>query len=136
MDARIYPPGSFSSDLIPITGVDVCSSVSTASFEDSFVAPVAAPDSSNGGPGPYSTCNMLTVTAGEGNAGLGHVGESILFENAGPSTCTLYGYPGVTVTSPPGTLTVNETPNGYLGGIRDEHWPSESGAGSHRFLSH
>ncbi len=122
--ARIYPPGSFSSDLIPITGVYVCSSASTANFEDSFVAPVAAPDSSNAGPGPYSTCNMLTVTAGQGNAGLGHVGVAILFENAGPTTCALYGYPSVTVNANGVTSTVGDTPNGYLGGILGTNVPS------------
>jgi hypothetical protein len=67
---------------------------------------------------------MLTVTAGEGNAGLGHVGESILFENAGTTTCTLYGYPSVVVTSTQGTVTANETPNGYLGGIVGTNVPS------------
>jgi hypothetical protein len=113
---RVYPPGSFSAYIIPITGVSVCSSPSTSNYQDSFVAPVAVANSSNAGPGPYNTCDMLDVSFGQSGAGLGHVGEPILFHNAGTTTCTMYGYPAVAVSSNGKAPGTDYTPSGYLGG--------------------
>ena len=121
---RVYPPGSFSASFIPITGVSVCSSPSTASYQDSFVAPVAAANSSNEGPGPYNTCNMLDMEIGQSGAGLGHVGEPILFRNAGTTTCTMYGYPSVIMFVNGEASGVDDTPNGYLGGTSGSTIPT------------
>jgi hypothetical protein len=121
---RVYPPGSFSPDFIPITSVSVCGSPSTASYQDSFVAPVASANSSNQGPGPYNTCDVLAVSLGQSGAGLGHIGEPIVFQNTGTTTCTMYGYPSVKV-SPNGLASgVDDTPNGYLGGLSGSTIPT------------
>jgi hypothetical protein len=121
---RVYPPGSFSADFIPITEVSVCSSASTASYQDSFVAPVASANSSNEGSGSYNTCDVLTVSLGQSGAGLGHVGEPIVFQNTSSTTCTMYGYPLVKVTSNGPTSGTDDTPNGYLGGLSGSTIPT------------
>jgi Protein of unknown function (DUF4232) len=113
---RVYPPGSFSAYSIPVTNVSVCSSPSTAGYQDSSVAAVAAATPSNVGPGPYDACDKLDMSIGQGGAGLGHISEPILFRNAGTTTCTMYGYPSVIVSANGATSGVDDTPNGYLGG--------------------
>lgn len=114
---RVYPPGSFSSYLIPITGISVCSSPSTSSYQDSFVAPVQAASSVDTGVSPYGTCNQLDMSIGQEGAGLGHIGEPVLFRNAGSSTCTMFGYPSITMFTHGNPSGVDYTPNGYLGGV-------------------
>ena len=121
---RVYPPGSFSSFSIPVTGVNVCSSPSTANYEDSFVAPVTDANPSNVGPGAYNTCDMLDMSIGQGGAGLGHIGEPILFRNAGTTTCIMSGYPSVVMSANGEISGVDYTPNGYLGGVSGSTIPT------------
>jgi hypothetical protein len=126
LSVRVYPPGSFSADFIPITGLSVCSSPSTASYQDSFVAPIASANSSNEGPDPYNTCDVLDVSLGQSDAGLGHIGEPIVFRNTGATTCTMYGYPGVRVSSNGQASGADDTPNSYLGGLSGSTIPTVS----------
>jgi Protein of unknown function (DUF4232) len=121
---RVYPPGSLTAYFIPITGVDVCSSPSTANYQDSHVGPIAEASPSNVGPGPYNTCDVLDLSIGQSGAGLGHIGEPILFRNAGTSTCTMYGYPSVVMSTNGATSAVEYTPNGYLGGVSGTNLPT------------
>jgi hypothetical protein len=62
---------------------------------------------------------QLQISAGHEGAGLGHEGGAILFENVGPSPCSLQGYPGVAGLSTTGAQAVQAewTPQGYLGGL-------------------
>ena len=58
-------------------------------------APVAA--ATPAGPGPCQS-SELKVTLGKGNAAAGTAFYEILFRNHSSTTCTLYGFPGVSFT--------------------------------------
>ncbi|HEX8771211.1 MAG TPA: DUF4232 domain-containing protein [Acidimicrobiales bacterium] len=62
----------------------------------------------------------LRVSAGDGGAGLGHVGFPILFVNIGTSPCSLTGFPGVAAIDTHGVqlAQARRTLAGYLGGVR------------------
>ena len=61
---------------------------------------------------------QISVTAGAGDAGLGHVGVVLRFRSTASRTCTLSGYPGATfVTAGGRDVAARRTPNGYLGGL-------------------
>jgi hypothetical protein len=61
----------------------------------------------------------MFVSVGRPGAGLGHVGEPLLFRNTGAATCVLGGYPGVALVdkSGSGQVQASRTPSGYLGGL-------------------
>ncbi|HVC14496.1 MAG TPA: DUF4232 domain-containing protein [Acidimicrobiales bacterium] len=61
----------------------------------------------------------LSISHGQGGAGLGHEGGPLLFKNTGSSTCTLSGYPGVAALNATGQQVsqAQRSPNGYLGGM-------------------
>jgi uncharacterized protein DUF4232 len=70
------------------------------------------------GAAPPCRSGQISVSAGASAAGLGHLGEPLLFQNVGRATCLLRGYPGVALVSPDGRqLQVRRTPSGYLGGL-------------------
>jgi hypothetical protein len=61
---------------------------------------------------------QISVTAGAGGAGLGHVGVVLRFRSTASVTCTLSGYPGATfVTAGGRDVPARRTRNGYLGGL-------------------
>jgi hypothetical protein len=60
----------------------------------------------------------ISVTAGGGGAGLGHVGIVLRFRSTASAVCVLSGYPGATfVTSAGHDVPARRTRNGYLGGL-------------------
>ena len=63
--------------------------------------------------------SQLSISAGQSEAGLGHIGVPLLFRNTGPAACSLYGYPGVAGLDAEGNQVVQatRTPSGYLGGL-------------------
>jgi len=61
---------------------------------------------------------QVSVSLGQGTAGLGHAGFTLLFTNTGTAPCALTGYPGAALVAAGGRqLQVRRTPNGYLGGL-------------------
>ncbi|MGI8715355.1 MAG: DUF4232 domain-containing protein [Solirubrobacteraceae bacterium] len=60
----------------------------------------------------------ITVSTGEGGAGLGHVGLPLLFRNTGRATCIMTGYPAATLVTAGGhRVAARRTRGGYLGGL-------------------
>jgi hypothetical protein len=51
---------------------------------------------------PTCTTGSLQVTVGPGNGAAGSIYYPLLFTNTSAVTCTMYGYPGVTLVSQPG----------------------------------
>jgi Protein of unknown function (DUF4232) len=51
---------------------------------------------------PTCTTGSLQVTVGPANGTAGSIYYPLLFTNTSPVTCTMYGYPGVTLVSQPG----------------------------------
>jgi Protein of unknown function (DUF4232) len=109
--------------LIVLASVAGCSSSSSSSPSTSASAPTtfspAGPGSSTTAPAtaPVSTLSPavavpppcatsgLNVTLGASNGAAGSVYQTIVFTNTSGATCTLYGYPGVSlVSAPPYTL--------------------------------
>lgn len=62
---------------------------------------------------------QLTITVGDIEAGLGHRGGPLLFENTGTQSCVLSGYPSVTLADSEGTTieVASQTLMGYMGGL-------------------
>lgn len=82
-------------------------------------APTTTSTTAASGP-PRCTFAQLTISVGQSGAGLGHEGGTILFENKGPSQCSLSGYPGVAALNATGqqVAQAERTPSGYLGGMQ------------------
>lgn len=93
-------------------------------------APTTAPGSSTSTPGTVApraragvssrgcAAGQVSVSVGSSTAGLGHLGEPLLFENVGSAACALSGYPGAAVVGAAGRqVQFRRTPNGYLGGL-------------------
>ena len=83
-------------------------SPSSPAAAGSGTAPPSAPATSLSpavaGPAPCATSG-LNVTLGAGSGYAGGVDQTIVFTNTSGATCTLYGYPGVSlVSAPPYTL--------------------------------
>ena len=98
--------GCGSSSSSPSTPASSASSSSPASAPSS-TAPVTAPSTPlspavTGTPGP-SPCatSGLKVTLGASGGYAGGVDQTIVFANTSGATCTLYGYPGVSLVSAP-----------------------------------
>jgi hypothetical protein len=108
--------------LIVLASVAGCSSSSSSSSSStpasspsssgaaapSSSAPPSAPATSLSpavaGPAPCATSG-LSVTLGASNGAAGSVYQTIVFTNTSGATCTLFGYPGVSlVSAPPYTL--------------------------------
>jgi hypothetical protein len=61
---------------------------------------------------------QISVTAGAGGAGLGHVGVVLRLRSTASDPCTLRGYPGATfVTAGGRDMPARRTRTGYLGGL-------------------
>jgi Protein of unknown function (DUF4232) len=103
--------------LIVLAAVAGCSSSSTSSSTPasppspsspaaagSSTAPPSAPATSASpavtGPSPCATSD-LNVSLGPSNGAAGSVYQTIVFTNRSGVTCTLYGYPGVSLVSAP-----------------------------------
>jgi hypothetical protein len=69
---------------------------------------------------------QIAISPGRSGAGLGHIGETLLFTNISQSACTLYGYPGVAALDSAGAqiLQANRTTTGYLGGLAESSNPA------------
>jgi Protein of unknown function (DUF4232) len=93
-------------------------------------APTTATGSSTSSPGTVApraraavgsrgcAVGQVSVSVGSSTAGLGHLGEPLLFENVGSVACALSGYPGAAVVGAAGRqVQFRRTPNGYLGGL-------------------
>jgi Protein of unknown function (DUF4232) len=74
---------------------------------------------------PSCAGDQLATALGRSGAGLGHVGQAVVFTNVSSTACTLYGYPGVAGVDKAGTQVVQatRTPSGYLGGL----WSTPNG---------
>jgi Domain of unknown function (DUF4232) len=70
------------------------SSTATATAPASSLSPAAT------GPAPCATSG-LNVTLGASNGAAGSVYQTIVFTNTSGATCTLFGYPGVSLVSAP-----------------------------------
>jgi len=70
------------------------SSTATATAPASSLSPAAT------GPAPCATSG-LNVTLGASNGAAGSVFQTIVFTNTSGATCTLFGYPGVSLVSAP-----------------------------------
>ena len=70
-------------------------------------------------PAAYCRLTELRVSAGQGDAGLGHEGGAIVFTNVGRRVCELTGYPGVAAVDASGrqVAQARRTLRGYLGGV-------------------
>jgi hypothetical protein len=68
---------------------------------------------------PLCTTSELSITAGRGGAGLGHVGLPILFRHVGVIPCRMRYYPSVSLLNANGrrVATAKDTLSGYLGGL-------------------
>lgn len=79
-------------------------STSSPAAPSSNTAPATAPASSLSpaatGPSPCATSG-LNVTLGPSSGYAGGVDQTIIFTNTSGATCTLYGYPGVSLVSAP-----------------------------------
>lgn len=83
------------------------------------------------GPSALAACSSSSVTlaAGQGGAGLGHVGIAIVLRHRGSGACTLHGYPvlwGDTTRDAasypaPAKERARPTLTGYLGGLSPGH---------------
>ena len=51
-----------------------------------------------GGGAAACTGSQLSLKINQGSSGMGHTGSILVFTNTGSTACTLYGYPGATVT--------------------------------------
>jgi len=95
--------GCGSSSSSPSTPASSASSSSPAATPTS-APPVAAPTTSQSpavtGPAPCAT-SSLNVTLGASSGYAGGVDQTIVFTNTSGATCTLYGYPGVSLVSAP-----------------------------------
>lgn len=98
-----------------------CVIVATAGAGGPFYfAPVTfAPPSVAAAGAPPCTNGHITVSdTGGGGAG-GHEDQVLVFTNEGPSSCTLFGYPGVAGLNSEGQQAVqaHRSPGGYMGGL-------------------
>ena len=93
----------------PSTSASPPSSSSTAATGSSTVVPPPTTPATSlspavAGPPPCATSG-LNVTLGASSGYAGGVDQTIVFTNTSGATCTLYGYPGVSlVSAPPYTL--------------------------------
>jgi len=78
----------------PVAGPTV--TVTATSTGSASASPSSAP-ATPAGPGPCQS-SELKVTLGQGNAAAGTAFYEILFTNDSSTTCTLYGFPGVSFT--------------------------------------
>jgi hypothetical protein len=83
---------------------NAASSSTPAAASSGSTAPATAPSTSLSpavaGPGPCPTSG-LNVTVGSPSGYAGGVYQTIVFTNTSGATCTLYGYPGVSLVSAP-----------------------------------
>jgi hypothetical protein len=106
------PPTSSAATTTSTANTSTVTATSTASSTTRGTQPTAVAASTACASGDVS------VSLGRASAGLGHLGQPLLFENVGPSACSLTGYPGVALVRTGGRqLQVRRAPNGYLGGL-------------------
>jgi hypothetical protein len=80
----------------PVAGPTV--TVTATSTGSASATPTSAPATTTpAGPGPCQSSD-LKVTLGQGNAAAGTTYYEIVFKNDSSTTCTLYGFPGVSFT--------------------------------------
>lgn len=111
-----------------------CASVGTTgtaagSMGSTTTAPATSSASASAAPGAtgdalvpadgVSACTGAQIRQSQtgAGAGMGHLGDILVFTNISGSTCTLTGYPGASVGFPSGTHSdATRTMQGYLGG--------------------
>jgi hypothetical protein len=101
------------------------STPTTTTSTTTTTAPTATGTSSTGGEQSRArvgsracAAGQVSVSVGRSNAGLGHLGEPLVFENVGSAACALSGYPGAALVGAGGRqVQARRTPNGYLGGL-------------------
>jgi Protein of unknown function (DUF4232) len=81
----------------PAAGPTVTVTATATSSGSASTSPSSAPATTPAGPGPCQS-SQLKVTLGNGNAAAGTAFYEILFTNESSTTCTLYGFPGVSFT--------------------------------------
>ncbi|MGA2529445.1 MAG: DUF4232 domain-containing protein [Acidimicrobiales bacterium] len=99
---------------------NVCRSPAWANVSSFF--PASSLDSYALAPiSPWCTMSELSVSAGEGDTGLGHVGLPILFRNMTPIPCGMSSYASVGLLDKSGrrVATAKDTLSGYLGGLSE-----------------
>jgi hypothetical protein len=91
---------SSSSSTAPPSSPSTASSAATSSSTTPPAAPSTSLSPAVTGPSPCATSG-LSVTLGAPSGYAGGVYQTIVFTNTSGSTCTLYGYPGVSLVSAP-----------------------------------
>jgi hypothetical protein len=76
------------------------SSSAAPSGGSTIVPPPTSPSPAVTGPSPCATSD-LNVSLGASNGAAGSVFQTIIFTNRSSATCTLFGYPGVSLVSAP-----------------------------------
>jgi hypothetical protein len=94
-DATSQPSASQSS-------VATASAAASATTGQASSPTAAAPTSSAPASAPSCSTSSLHITLGDGGAGAGTDFTVLDFTNSGTSTCTLFGFPGVSLTNSSG----------------------------------
>jgi len=91
---------SSSSPSTPASSPSTSSPAAPISNTAPATAPVSTPSPAAAGPSPCATSG-LNVTLGPSSGYAGGVDQTIVFTNTSGATCSLYGYPGVSLVSAP-----------------------------------
>jgi hypothetical protein len=91
---------SSSSPSAPASSPGASSPAAPISNTAPATAPASSPSPAATGPAPCATSG-LNVTLGPSSGYAGGVDQTIVFTNTSGATCTLYGYPGVSLVSAP-----------------------------------
>jgi hypothetical protein len=91
---------SSSSSSTPSTSASSSGPAAVASSSSPTSAPVASQSPAVAGPSPCATSG-LKVALGTSSGYAGGVDVTVLFTNTSGATCSLYGYPGVSLVTPP-----------------------------------
>lgn len=94
------------------------SSAAVLSLTAGGIAAVAVPAMA-AGKVTHCPAAALKVSVQGGDAGLSHRAYQLVFTNVSKTTCTLTGYPHVSILNAAGKVVANatRTPAGYLGGV-------------------
>ena len=91
---------SSSSSSTPASSPSTSSPAAPSSNTATATAPASSLSPAATGPAPCATSG-LNVTLGASNGAAGSVFQTIVFTNTSGATCTLFGYPGVSLVSAP-----------------------------------
>lgn len=88
-----------------VSTVTVTSAPTSSSATSASAATSSAPTSAGGGPAGCAS-SALKLSIGQGNGTAGSIVVPVQLTNTSSSSCTLYGYPGVSFVTGPGGSTI------------------------------